>query len=93
MALPMVVVPFFTGAAVTLGCGGAGLQKRIVSVAIAGVLMGILATGTSVFLGTVQTGVMHLLAGFVWRVFLCALFASISAMLTEVFFPDRDGVR
>jgi hypothetical protein len=92
MVLPMVVVPFITGAAVSLGCGGAGLQKRIVSAGIAGALMGILATGISVFLGTVQTGVMHLLAGFVWRVFLFALFAAISAMLTEVFFPDRDGV-
>jgi hypothetical protein len=40
----------------------------------------------------VQTGATHLLAGFVWRVFLFALFAAISAVLTEVFFPDRDGV-
>ena len=91
MALPMVVVPFFLGAAVTLGCGGASLQKRIVSTAIAGVLMGILATGASVCLGTVQTGAMHLLTGFMWRVFLFTLFAAIGAMLTEVFFPDRDG--
>ena len=92
MALPMAVVPFFTGAAVTLGCGGAALQKRIVSAAIAGVLMGIFATGISVSLGSVQTDVMHLLTGFLWRVFLFALFAAISAMLTEVFLPDRDGV-
>jgi hypothetical protein len=27
-----------------------------------------------------------------WRVFLFALFAAIGAVLTEVFFPDRDGV-
>jgi hypothetical protein len=27
-----------------------------------------------------------------WRVFLFTLFAAISAVLTEVFFPDRDGV-
>ncbi|HMD67362.1 MAG TPA: hypothetical protein VKF42_00690, partial [Chitinivibrionales bacterium] len=88
MALSMVVVPFLMGAAVTLGCGGAALQKRIVSAALSGSLMGILATGASVFLGTVQTGAMHLLAGFVWRVFLFALFAAIGAMLTEVFFTD-----
>ena len=88
----MVVVPFLLGAAVTLGCGGAALQKRIASAAIAGILMGILATGTSVCLGTVQTGVLHLLAGFMWRVFLFTLFAAISAVLTEVFIPDRDGV-
>jgi hypothetical protein len=92
MAWLMIAVPFFMGAAVTLGCGGAALQKRIVSAAIAGVLMGVLATGTSVCLGTVQTGVIHLLTGFVWRVFLFTLFAAIGAMLTEVFFPDRDGV-
>jgi len=92
MALPMVVVPLFTGAAVTLGCGGASLQKRIVSAAIAGVLMGILSTGTSVWLGTVQSGVNHLLTVFMWRVFLFTLFVAISAALTEVFFPDRDGV-
>jgi hypothetical protein len=92
MALPMVILPFFTGAAVTLGCGGASLQKRIVSAAIAGVLTGVLSTGASVCLGTIQTGVMHVLTGFMWRVFLFTLFASISAMLTEVFFPDRDGV-
>lgn len=92
MALPMVVVPLFLGAAVTLGCGGASLQKRIVSAAIAGGLTGILATGTSVCLGTVQTGMGPLLTGFMWRVFLFTLFAAISAVLTEVFFPDRDGV-
>jgi hypothetical protein len=92
MAWLMVVAPMFIGAAVTLGCGGAALQKRIVSAAIAGALMGILATGTSVCLGTVQTGVMHLLAGFIWRVFIFTLFAAISAALTEMFLPDRDGV-
>jgi hypothetical protein len=92
VALPMVVVPFLTGAAVTLGCGGAAFQRRIASAGFSGVLMGILATGASACLGTVQTGVLHLLAGFVWRVFLFALFAAISAMLTEVFLPDRDGV-
>ena len=92
MALPMAVVPLIMGAAVTLGCGGAALQKRIASAAIAGVLMGIFATGTSVFLGTVQTGVNHVLVGFLWRVFLFTLFAAIGAVLTEVFFPDRDGV-
>jgi hypothetical protein len=92
MALPMVVMPLLTGVAVTLGCGGASLQKRIVSAAIAGVLLGVLSTGTSVWLGTVQTGVNHLLTVFMWRVFLFALFAAIGAVLTEVFFPDRDGV-
>jgi hypothetical protein len=92
IALPLVVVPFFTGAAVTLGSGGAPLQKRIVLAAIAGALMGVLATGTSVFLGSVQADVMHLLTGFLWRVFLFTLFAAISAMLIEVFLPDRDGV-
>jgi hypothetical protein len=92
MALPMIAVPLLTGAAVTLGCGGAAFQKRIVSAAIAGVLMAILATGTSVCLATVQTGVMHLLAGFIWRVFIFTLFAAISAVLTEVFLPDRDGI-
>ena len=45
MALPMVVISFLTGAAVTLGCGGASLQKHIVSAAVAGVLMGILRQG------------------------------------------------
>jgi hypothetical protein len=92
MVLPMIVVPFFTGAAVTLGCGGAALQKRIVSAGLSGVLMGILATGVSVCLGTVQTGAAHLLTAFLWRVFIFTLFAAISAVLTEVFFPDRDGV-
>ena len=92
MAWMMVVVPFVTGAAVTLGCGGAALQKRIVSAAIAGVLTGIFATVASACLGTVQAGVMHLLSGFIWRIFIFTLFAAISAALTEVFLPDRDGV-
>jgi hypothetical protein len=88
----MIVVSFFTGMAVTLGCGGATLQKRIVSTAIAGVTMGILASGTSLCLGTTQTEVMHLLSGFIWRIFIFTLFAVISAVLTEVFLQDRDGV-
>ena len=54
--------------------------------------MGILAAGTSLCLGTMQTEVTHLLSGFIWRIFIFALFAVISAILTEVFLPDRDGV-
>jgi hypothetical protein len=91
MILPMVVVSLLTGAAVTLGCGGASLQKRIVSAAIGGLLMGILSAGISMCLGTMQPGTMHVLAGFVWRVFIFTLFSAISAGLTEVFLPDRDG--
>jgi hypothetical protein len=92
ISLPTVVVPFLAGAAITLGSGGAALQKRIAAAAIAGILMGVLATGTSVCLGSLQTGVTHVLTGFMWRGFLFTLFAAISAMLTEVFLPDRDGV-
>ncbi|HUI92998.1 MAG TPA: hypothetical protein VLX68_12185 [Chitinivibrionales bacterium] len=92
IVLPLVVVPFIAGAAVTLGAGGAALQMRIVSAAVAGLLIGILATMTSVFLGSVQTDAIHLLTGFLWRIFLFTFFAAISAILTEVFLPDRDGV-
>jgi len=92
MALPMVAVPLLIGAAVTLGCGGATLQRRIVSAAITGLLMAVFATGISVFLGTMHIENMHLLSGFIWRVFIFTLFAVIGAALTEVFLPDRDGV-
>jgi len=92
MAWLMAVVPLISGAIAALGCGGAALQKRIVSAAIAGVLMGIFATGASVCLGTIQTGGMQLFAGFIWRVFMFTLFSAIGALLMEVFLPDRDGV-
>jgi hypothetical protein len=79
-----VLVPLICGAIVTLGCGGADLNKRIVTSALCGVLIGVLSTVASAIIS--QNG--GFIATCVWRVFIFAILSTIGAIITELNLPD-----
>jgi len=81
-----VLVPpvLFCGAAVTIGCGGATLGRRIVAAAVYGVLAGTLYTAVSAMFGHDS----HILANGVWRIFVFAILSTIGALITEINLPE-----
>jgi len=81
-----IFVPLVCGAAVTLGCGGAPLWKRIVAAAGYGAVVGALYTATSVILSH-NSGIA---ASCVWRIFIFALLSTIGAIVTELKLPGTD---
>ena len=78
-----IIVPFACGAAVTLGCGGTLLWKRIVAAAICGVAAGILYTAISAIITQNPAG-GEIAANCVWRMFVFALVSTIGAIATEL---------
>ena len=86
MATAVLVPPvFFCSAAVTIGCGGATLGKRIAAAGVYGVMAGVLYTAVSAMLG--QDG--NLLATGVWRIFIFAILSTIGALVTEIKLPEQ----
>ncbi|MHC4488252.1 MAG: hypothetical protein ACYSW7_03610, partial [Planctomycetota bacterium] len=81
-----IFVPLVCGAAVTLGCGGAPLWKRIVAAAGCGAVVGALYTIVSAILND-NSGIA---ASFLWRIFLFAILSTIGAIVTELKLPDPD---
>jgi hypothetical protein len=81
-----IFVPLVCGAAVTLGCGGATLAKRVVAAATCGVLIAVLHTAASAMLGH-SSGAA---ASCVWRIFIFAILSTIGAIITELKLPDTD---
>jgi len=84
-----VVLPIAAGAAVTLGCGGAGLGKRVVAAAVCGVLAALCYTLISAMLSrTSETVACHVVASGVWRLFVFAVLTTIGALATELNMPE-----
>jgi hypothetical protein len=81
-----IFVPLVCGAAVTLGCGGAPLWKRIVAAAGYGAVVGALYTIVSAILND-NSGIA---ASCVWRIFIFAILSTIGAIVTELKLPDPD---
>jgi MFS family permease len=84
-------IPRGCGAAVTLGCGGAALAKRIVGAAVCGVAVGVLYTAVSAFLGH-SSGISmgDIATNGMWRIFAFSIFSVLGAIITEVKLPDPD---
>jgi hypothetical protein len=85
-----VVLPMVCGAAVTLGCRGAVLWRRIVTATICGVGVGLLYIAESAALGHCGITVGDIAKGCVWRVFVFAVLSTIGAIVTELKLPDPD---
>ncbi len=84
-----VALPIAAGVAVTLGCGGAALGKRVVAAAVCGVLVAICYTAISATLSrTSETVAYHVVASGVWRVFVFAVLTTIGALATELSMPE-----
>jgi len=82
---PLVILaPLICGAAVTLGCGGAPLGKRIVTATVCGVLAGAIYAGISALL-SYHGGIV---ASCVWRMFIFAILTTIGAIATEIKLPE-----
>ncbi len=81
-------VPILCGAAVTLGCAGAPLWKRIVSAAGSGAVVGLLYTAVSAALAGPDTSAPGQIAAA--RLFVFAAFAAVGAIFTELKLPDPD---
>ena len=77
--------PLICGAAVTLGCGGATLGKRIAAAAICGIFVGIIYT---VFSATLKHN-SSIVASCVWRIFIFAILTTIGAIITEIELPEQ----
>jgi len=90
--LLVVALPLVCGGAVTLGCGGASVGKRIIATAICGVLVGILYTVVSAILSQ-NSGIEahNIMARGVWRTFIFAILSTIGAIATELKLPDPDA--
>jgi len=80
----VILAPLICGAAVTLGCGGAALSKRIVTAAVCGVMAGALYAGISVFL-SYDGGIV---ASCIWRMFIFAILTTVGTIATEIKLPD-----
>lgn len=86
-----ILVPLLCGAAVTLGCGGAALGKRIVAAAVCGVLIGAFYTAVSAILSHssgIATG--NIATDCVWRVFVFAVLSTVGAVVTELKLDESD---
>ncbi|MGA2172365.1 MAG: hypothetical protein ABSG82_05045 [Sedimentisphaerales bacterium] len=87
----VLAVPLFCGAAVTRGCGGAALWRRIVAAAVSGALVGVFAAVAAAILGR-NGGVnaSNLIAMCAMQTFVSALLATIGAIVTELGLADPD---
>ncbi|UCC96607.1 MAG: hypothetical protein JSW66_12265 [Phycisphaerales bacterium] len=79
-----VLAPLACGAAVTLGCRGAALAKRIITAAICGVSTAALYTAGSAMLG--ENG--GIAASCIWRIFIFAILSTVGAIVTELKLPE-----
>ncbi len=88
----VVILPSMTGAAATLGCGGARLGRRLVTAAICGVLAALFYTGISAILSQgSKVLVGDIVVSCAWRIFIFAAVATIGAMVTELNLPEPDS--
>ena len=85
------LLPLVCGAAVTLGCGGAGLGRRIAAAAGGGAAAAGFYTAASAALGSgaaITTG--QVTTALAWRIFVFAVLSTIGAVITELKLPDPD---
>ncbi len=89
--LLLAPVPILCGVAVTLGCAGAPLWKRIVSAAGSGAVVGLFYTAVSATLaGPDAVAPGQIAAACICRLFVFTLFAAVGAISTELKLPDPD---
>ncbi len=84
-----ISAPLACGAALTLGCGGAALGKRIAAAAVCGALTGMLYAAVSAMSGYNSS----IVASCVWRMFIFAILTVVGATITEIKLPENFMVR
>ncbi len=85
-------VPLLCGGAITLGCEGAVLWKRIVAASVGGVATALIfAAATAIFMAErAELSVTVMAWATVWRAFALTVLATIGAVITELKLPDPD---
>jgi hypothetical protein len=81
LAVPVLLL---CGAAITLGCGGASLGRRVATAAAGGVLIGVLHT--EVHLISANSGAIG--ANLVWGMFISAILCTVGAIAAEIKLPE-----
>ncbi len=87
----VILVPFLSGVAVTLGSGGARWSGRIISALVCGILMGISYAVVSTFIdfsGSFPVGDM--VRRGLWSLFGFSILVTAGALFTELWLPDPD---
>jgi len=85
----VVLIPFLCGGAVTAGCGGAPLKKRIVASTACGILAGLLYTAASAMLiHNIALTAAGIVTVCLWRIFIFAILSTIAAIITELKLPE-----
>ncbi len=84
-----ILAPLLCGAALTLGCGGAALGKRIAAAAACGALTGMLYAAVSAMSGDSSSIVVNC----VWRMFVFAILSVVGAVVTEIKLPENFMIR
>ena len=85
----VLIVPLICGAAVTLGCGGAALWKRIITATISGGFTGILSTIAAAIIGrATQVTTWDLVKIGTTLTFICAVLSTIGAIVAELKLRD-----
>jgi len=84
-----ITIPPACGAAVTLGCKGAALARRIAAAALCGVLVGVLYTTATLLVGHYKAvAVDHILSRYVGRMFVFSILSAIGAVIAELRLPE-----
>ena len=87
----IVIVPLICGVAVTLGCGGMALGKRIITAALCGLVVGALYATTSAIINYYSpVTAVYIIASGVWRIFIFTILSTIGAVITELKLSDPD---
>jgi hypothetical protein len=84
------IVPLVCGVAVTLGCGGAALWRRVLVATLCGVVLALLYTVVSMIIGGGQVAPGDIVIQGRWRVLIFAVFSTIGALAAELSQPDPD---
>jgi hypothetical protein len=85
-----IALPLTCGVAVTLGCGGAILWKRIVTAATCGVLAGLLYTFVWVMVGGGQVSMGSIMIEGRLNTIIFGLLSTIGALAAELTLPEPD---
>ena len=82
-------ISVLNGILITSGSGGTALGKRIISVATGGILLGMFYTIVSLILSIkFDFRMENILAEGIWRIFIFAVFSTISSIITELSLPE-----
>lgn len=83
------LVPVGCGWAVTIGCGGAAIWKRLSAAAVCGILTGMIYTAiTAVIIQLTGVGPIDIVITGIWRIFAFCVFTAIGAIIAELKLPD-----